>query len=169
MTKPFMIVLVGAPGSGKSTYSANYVAWCQTINQPVTVLSTDDIVMRMSAQKRDGVANYSEDFKNLIGAAQKEFDAGFAQALQAKTSIIIDRTNMTRKVRSRFVQEARKNGYNVTAMVFEVPEAALKYRLEKRAKEPGNKFISRAILESMLNSYERPSVDEGFTNVIDVT
>lgn len=169
-TKPFMILLVGAPASGKSTYAQNYVAWCKAINQPVVVLSTDDIVMRMSAENRaDGAADYAADFKELIGPAQKEFDLALETALMLKVAVIVDRTNMSKKSRARFVQAGLKNGYTVSAMVFDVPEYALMIRLANRAKEPGNKVIGAHIVSSMLANYERPTEEEGFSNVIDMT
>ena len=160
MTEPTAIMLVGLPGSGKSTYA----------NQPTlekfrgaTRISTDDFIEQYAASVGK---TYGEVFKEQIGPATTWMSLQLAEALAQKNDIVWDQTNLTVKSRKPKIEKLKKAGYEVIAIAFEPTEEELLARQEKRLKETG-KFIAPYIIASMRASYERPTTDEGFLLVLD--
>ena len=84
-----MILLIGIPGSGKSTFSATHFP------QEYARISRD--VLRTRAR----VAN------------------ALAEALRERRNIVIDNTNVTRIERERFISSAKAAGYRVAGYYFQ--------------------------------------------------
>lgn len=157
---PYLYVLVGPPGVGKSTWrEKRMVLWNHETRMyglcPLVTISQDDLVEEYA--KEHGLT-YSQAFKQ---ANLKEFDRTvrrrFQEAVAAGESIILDRTNMSRKSR-RFFLEAAKD-YKRVAVVFEHHPAVLDDRLDRRAKQTG-KVIPFSVMRQMLRSYQEPTVPE---------
>lgn len=148
-------VMVGLPGVGKSTYRK------KMITPGITVLSTDDIVEDMCF---NAGLNYDQGFKLFIEDATKVFNRRLSSALQNNESIMIDRTNLSRKSRARLLARVPKS-YKKYAYFFPTPEdAEWKRRLSAR---PG-KCIPQAVLDDMALSFEMPTIEEGFDAVFTV-
>ena len=158
--KPTLWILIGPPGVGKSFWTRKNAA-------NAVVASSDDIIMRMSAEARNGEANYAEDFSKFIGPAGKEYDALVRDTLAAGKDLVIDRTNMNAKSRRGPIAQAGDR-YTKIAVVFIVNDVEHKRRLAQREKEPGNKRIGAHIVASMQANYQRPTLDEGFDKIVEV-
>lgn len=155
---PSLVLLVGLPGSGKSTYRSKIV---DKLNNPV-IASSDDIIDDLC--EKAGIT-YSEGFHQFIKTANKIFRNDVEDAIKNGNDLIIDRTNMTEKSRKPFIEMAQKSGYNeIIAYVFVVPDSELRRRLNSRAEEIG-KNIPNDVLKRMTNSYTAPSKQEGFTKI----
>lgn len=159
-TRPICFMLVGVPGSGKSTWAANLLEDSQTV-----LLSTDAYIEQMA----NAVGKtYGEVFESTIKEAtswmKKQRDAAIANA----KNIVWDQTNLTIKSRRPKLDALREAGYDVIAVVFEIPDEELKARREAREKATG-KTIHPSILEQMGKDYQRPTRVEGFQKVIIVT
>lgn len=153
-----MIVLVGLPGSGKSTWIKENKH--RFLNKGY-ILSTDNMIEDFAASIDK---TYDDVFNDYIKEANKEFHKNrIPEAMKSGESIVVDRTNMNRKARKKFL-DAVPDDYFKMAIVFEVDNDVLKERLEKRSKEEG-KTIPSNVIESMRNSFELPSLDEGFDSV----
>lgn len=147
-------ILVGVPGSGKSTYLKAKVI------EVATVASSDNTIETVAEEYG---FTYSEAFKDLIGFATKVFERDLETAIDLNEDIAIDRTNLTPKVRKRFIDMFKKAGYTVTAVVFETPEAdEWKRRLDSRS----GKFIPQTVLDSMSVNFVYPNMYEGFDYVV---
>ena len=155
--QPELILLVGLPGSGKSTYIKNLLA---NSDKQYQVLSTDNYIERESSKVGK---TYSEGYADFIDAASKNINIEFRQAVNAKQNIIWDQTNLSAKKRKGILSQLKN--YKKTAIVFEVPNDELFARLEKRGQETG-KYISKKIIEDMQSRYEKPTYDEGFDQLI---
>lgn len=155
-TKPFLLVLVGLPGSGKSTFVNKLKE-----NFSLHVASTDDLIERDAAKAGK---TYSEYFKianqkNL----KREMDEGITTAVYAGKNIVNDQTNMGGKKRKALL-DSINDDYAKYAIVFDVDSAVLKERLEKRAAATG-KVIPDHVIHNMTSNYQAPSTREGFTDV----
>ena len=152
--EPFVMMLIGPTLSGKSTYIRN--------NYPNTeVISRDEIVMEVF-----GSRDYNLAFKEVD---QKEVDRVLAtrlkEANELKTSVIIDMTNMTVKRRMATLRNFDKD-FSRIAVVFPIlsDEEYTKRNIDRNAKE--NKWIPPFVIKSMIDSYQEPTLDEGYDRII---
>lgn len=154
--QPIAYILVGLPGSGKST-------WTNEINRDgkFALISSDDHLERIA---RDSGKSYSDVFNDHIKAAGALMNADFRKAVADNRSIIWDQTNMTSKKRKGILQQI-PNNYKKIAVVFQIDPVELERRLEKRGKETG-KIIPNHILSSMAKSFEMPTRAEGFNEIL---
>ncbi len=159
MTRPTAIMLVGLPGSGKSTWMAPYLL------RGYGIVSTDDYIEKMAQSMGK---TYGDIFKTTIGAATKWMDNQFNIYARAAQNIVWDQTNLSMKSRRKKLNQLTDAGYNVIAVAFEIPTNELTKRREHRERETGKK-ISESVLEEMGKSYQRPTRLEGFSKVYIVT
>ena len=159
--RPAVIVLVGLPASGKST--ARAVATEQGASVDSFQYSTDDIVERMAAEQ--GV-NYDDVWSDYIGEATAEADKMVTEAVKNEQGVIWDQTNMSikkrRKIINKFGNEYRKECICILPPFTAEQQLELERRLASR---PGKK-IPAFVMKSMLESFQLPSMNEGFNRVM---
>lgn len=147
--------LVGAPGVGKTTWRKK-----QEWIDDTFVASTDLIIEEIADQFG---LTYDEAFKDVIGFAEKVMWRDLKAAAKDGDMIYIDRTNMSRKSRERFIKMLKPYGYTFNAVVFPNPDdKEWRRRLNNR---PG-KTISNDIIQDMMSRFQMPVVDEGFETVV---
>jgi predicted kinase len=149
---PKVYVMVGVPGSGKSTWIKNQF-WANDC----VIVSTDDYVERFS--RRMG-KTYSEVFDTVMKRCVRLMMRRVEWARNQGKDIIWDQTSTTMASRRRkFVSLP---DYEHIAVVFKTPEwPELKRRLANR---PG-KHIPRKIIKSMIHNFDMPYEDEGYTEI----
>ena len=151
MTTVYM--LVGVPGSGKSTWIKN-----QDFDD-VIIASSDDYIDRVAEQSGK---TYNEIFSRAIGYAQKFVDGQVQSAINLDKMLVWDQTNTTKKGRKtklgRLPQEWRK-----VCVYFKTPEPdELQRRLDSRV----GKSIPKDVMRSMIDNLEEPALDEGWDEII---
>jgi len=148
------IMLVGLPGSGKSTWIKNFMS-DKNPSQWV-IASTDDILEKWGKEKG---LNYNQAFQQLnFKAVAAQMNQDIQDAVKNGKNIIFDQTNMNQKSRRSKLQMLPAT-YTREAVVFSIPDAELKARLYKREKETGKKIPSN-VIDSMARSYEAPTKAE---------
>lgn len=155
---PNLIILVGPPGSGKTYITNRILAYNDYV-----VISSDDIIQ--SYADDEGIT-YSEAFPKYISFAEEESFREYKQTLKLFQNIIVDRTNMTVKSRSKYLRLV-PTFYHKTAIVMDwknIPEDEYNSRLTKREEE--GKIVPRSVIQDMKNRYEPPTLEEGFDEVI---
>lgn len=150
---PKCTILVGVPGSGKSTWILN-----QEILDNRYVASTDAIIEQIAGGFN---MTYDECFKDLIKFAEKLMWKELAAFAADGERIYVDRTNLTAKSRKKFIDFLKSYGYEFDCVVFETPETD---EWARRLYRPG-KTIPDHVLESMADNIEIPTMDEGFTHI----
>ena len=152
--EPFVMILIGPTLSGKSTYIRNTYP-------NVEVISRDEIVMEVF-----GSRDYSLAFKEVD---QKEVDRVLAtrlkEANELKTSVIIDMTNMTVKRRMATLRNFDKD-FSRVAVVFPILSSDEYTRRNIDRKEKENKWIPPFVIKSMIDSYQEPTLEEGYDTTI---
>lgn len=150
-----LIMLVGIPTSGKSTYVEklkNIDYWKDAV-----VLSTDNYIEKQA--HRCGLT-YNQIFDDVIGNATRELELEFNIAKDRGKNIIWDQTNLTSKTRKKKLSKV-PSVYRRSAVYFEIPlEEAL-----KRNETREGKFIPKSILHRMWHQFEKPTLEEGFDYV----
>ena len=148
-------ILVGAPGEGKSTWIKN-----QSLKDDTYIASTDRIIEEIA---REYGMTYDEGFKELIGFAETVMWRHIDRAALFGHDIVIDRTNMSRKGRSKFINHLKNKGYTFDVFVFDIPEDSSEWN-RRLASRPG-KTIPKTVVQSMLSNFQFPKHDEGFREI----
>ena len=154
LKEPFVIILIGPPLSGKTT-------WIRE-NFPTTeVISRDETVMEVY-----GSRNYTEAFNNVD---QKEVDRvltqKFLDANAAKKNVIVDMTHMASKRRKQNLNYFSNDYYKLGVIFPILSDDEYERRNQKRIEEE-NKDLPMRIVKSMISSYQPITTDEGFNKVI---
>lgn len=158
--RPECYVLVGVPGSGKSTWTKKLRA---TSSREYVVVSSDDVLERLAAP--EGLT-YAQAFAKYMGFADQQAQEAFEAAIAAKQNIVYDRTNLTVKRRKDILRQLT-NEYIKVAVVFNTTDAEVTRRLATREQETG-KHIPPGVMKDMYAKWQAPSKAEGFDRIIKV-
>ncbi len=121
--RPTAFVLVGLPGSGKSTWARNHP-------QKPPIASTDSFIEDFA---RKNNISYAEAFKKHYKQATKLLKNKVKELTEQKTNFIWDQTNLTRKERDKIYGILHKT-HDVVFICFLVPLNICLERHEKRQK-----------------------------------
>ena len=147
-----IIVLIGPPCSGKSTWVDNNI-------KDYIRISRDMLVESMFVDR----GTYSEIFRSLTEDEQKSIDVQLMKeyklALAAGENIVIDMTNMSKKSRAKFLNGYKElKNYNKHAKVFFVSEDEFSRRNEMRSFS--GKSIPHHLYFDMVKRFVFPLKDE---------
>jgi len=144
--------LVGVPASGKSTWIKDQI-WALGL----TVVSTDAFVEDYA---RSQGKTYSEVFKDYMPTAVNLMAEQVVRARELGHDIIWDQTSTT--IASRARKFNMLPDYEHIAVVFRTPEKA---ELERRLAGRPGKVIPQYVIEQMIDGWEEPMLDEGFSQI----
>lgn len=147
MTHPKLIVLIGLPGSGKSTWAAA---------QHATILSSDAMRLLLSGDENNQLI-HARVFSTLRYLLKQRLELG-------ATPTILDATNLRRKDRKPWLQLAARHHATVEAVFFDVPLATALARNASRAR-----IVPPAAIERLAARLQPPSRDEGFARITSIS
>jgi putative nucleotidyltransferase with HDIG domain len=116
-----LMLLIGAPGSGKSTIREKLLSQYPGIK----VISMDD-----HRKELTGDANNQSKNNEVFAWQQRTLN----DAMENRENVIVDATNPTRKLRKILWEMGRRNGALCSAIYFDIPLATLHERNKAREK-----------------------------------
>jgi len=143
-SKPKVIVLVGLPGSGKSTYAEQ--------QHGNSALSSDEI-RRLLCDDPTNQSIHRQTFSMLRRLLKARLELN-------RPVTYIDATNLTPKERAPYIKLARGHGAVAEAIFFDVPVAECQRRNRLR-----HRIVPDDVIETMSRKLRPPTVKEGFSRV----
>lgn len=153
-----LICLVGLPGSGKSTWINNFL---KNKTEEYVIISSDNILEKIA--QACGLT-YSDVYNDHINNATSRMNVDAADAISNRQNIIWDQTNLTQGKRKSILNRFPKTYYK-RAIVFSVEDEELHKRLNTREKATGKKIPSH-VIKNMRESYQEPTKEEGFDEIL---
>ena len=142
MNRPSLILLVGIPGSGKTTYAKNYIEQ----NTNTIHLSSDTIRAELYGNESTQ-GNPAEVFSLMQKRA--------IEALNNGSDVLYDATNITRKDRSGIIGVCPKFAKIECHIIW----ASLETCIERDAKR--DRTVGNEVIDRMLKRFHAPYYDEG--------
>jgi len=163
--EPWMIMMIGLPGSGKSTLISNLQAALGLQGLPAVEVASTDALIELEAV-RMGIT-YSEAWDKVnMKTINNQFKDKIKSLISSKSCFILDQTNMSRKSR-----ESKISGvspvYHKICLSVTVDDKILAERLATRAANTG-KVIPPFVMKNMASSFVPPSKSEGWNLIVDV-
>ena len=143
-----LIMMVGVPGSGKSTWVKN--------NMPDNsmVISRDAIRFSMLKEGEDYFAHEDEVFEIFIDHIAKGLKAGFI--------VFADATHLNKKARAKVLNKVHKFADEIEAVVLDTD---LETAFERNDQREGRAWVKHGIIRRMWFSMEMPTKEEGFNKI----
>ena len=139
-----LVITVGLPGSGKSTYLKR---------RGFNAISSDEI-RRLIADDPEDQSIHALVFATIRYLIRQRIAAGRAVTY-------VDATHLTRWERRPYVRLARKYGCKLEAIFFDVPVEICIRRNKRRAR-----VVPEEVIRRMAGLMEAPAVGEGFSRII---
>ena len=144
---PLILVLVGLPASGKST-------WARENEVPAI---SSDAMRELLADDVTNQAIHRDVFKHVRAVLRTRLAIG-----RPKTAV--DATNLTFKERRPYIEIARRAGARIEAVYFDIPIEECLKRNRGRAR-----VVPDEAIRAMAGKMQLPSIVEGFDAVHIVT
>lgn len=146
MTDRRLIVLVGHPGSGKTT-------WARAHPHEYVHVSQDDLIDAITP------GGFDHLYRPVYHAAE---EAVALAALRAGHAVIVDRTNRTRAHRERWLRMAREESCPAIAVVM---TTSMEICRARNAWRNGPRRLTDERMERMLAAFEPVRPEEGFFSI----
>lgn len=146
MNRPTLILLVGPPGSGKTTYAEKYLAE----HSNTVYLSSDKIRKELWGDEGTQGDN-NEVFYRMQTRAINSLNFG--------SDVIYDATNMTRKDRASIITVCPKFARIETHIIWAPIEACIERDAARK------RTVGKDVIDRMLKRFQAPYYDEGIDEI----
>ena len=151
-----LILMIGLPGSGKSTYVKNKYDYSRIFYKNTTILSSDEIRKQLYGDENDQTHN-EEVFQYIKDTSVKKLEKG--------QRVIIDATNLTRKARQSITDyvDQKLSFYEYGFIKFIVVATPYYQCLENNRKR--SRQVPENVIKRMYKQFEFPTYTEIVHNI----
>ena len=146
MNRPTLILLVGIPGSGKTTYAEEY------INERTNTIHISSDRIRAELWGNEAIQGNNNEVFSLMQSRAIE-------ALNNGQSVVYDATNITRKDRSYIISLCPKFAKIECHIVW----APIETCIERDAAR--ERTVGKEVIDRMLKRFQAPFFDEGLDEI----
>jgi tRNA uridine 5-carbamoylmethylation protein Kti12 len=159
MQKQNIYICCGLPGSGKSTWSKQFV-----LNNVNTVIVNRDAFRSMF----NGKYIYNVSLEPLVKDAAKQT---FISCLNKYCNVVIDETNFLNRLRKDWLNiienhDMGRDNFNVIAVVFSEMTNNVKNRMNDSRGICHDEW--KSVITGMKNNFERVHIEEGFDSIVHI-
>lgn len=147
MNRPTLILLVGVPGSGKSTYAENYIS-----DYPKTPV-------RLSSDKIRAELYGNESIQGDPGEVFSIMQKRAVGALNEGHDVLYDATNVTRKDRASIIGICPKFVKIEAHIIWAPIEECIKRDAAR------DRTVGKVVIDKMLKRFQAPYYDEGIDEI----
>lgn len=177
MKRQEVVIMVGVPGSGKTTYARTKLSGHAHISLDINnkTLKHGDRTALLERYRQEGPLNlgrqphgmppnpaggkYRSSLSEEQGSLSRKREyVQMADALGAGKDVVIDDTNLTSTIRWPYILMARQYGAAVTAVYFTNVALAL----ERNRARTGRARVPDHVLHKQYGALEMPRKEEGF-------
>lgn len=155
-----LYLMVGAPGSGKSTWAEDH------INKDTMWISRD--VIRFTMLDDAQLQNLSqEEYFSQEKAVYREFIKQIGWCLQVGYNVFADATHLTEKSRNRLLKLLKQSyGEDIYSEVNAIClHTSFDSCVERNNQRLGRKKVPIEHIRNMYNSLHYPTLEEGYANI----
>lgn len=153
--KPVFVMLVGCPGSGKTSYARELLEYLGSdFEDSIELISTDDIRSELTGDSNNQTEN------------RRVFDAVYSligHALKRNKSVIYDATNTISKHRNNILGIVNKYNVAKVCVIMDTPLIECLMNNNKRDRKIPSSTIEKMYISSIANP---PTTKEGFDVII---
>ena len=152
---PLLVILVGLPGSGKSTTAKRLASAIRSQRRGCEIVGTD-VYLEAEAGRRG--LSYAAMFAQGYEVAEDLMWKQAREAAYRRTSVIWDQTNLTANARNRRLRLFPEEYLRIAAVMTTAWQEAWKRNL---ARGPG-RAVPEDAFDRMRADFRPPSREEGF-------
>jgi predicted kinase len=133
---PVAWMLIGHQYSGKSTWIKNVIAtdYSNNAKKFLPKIYNLDEYVKIVCDARG--TNYNDSWDRNVNEANKLLKGDYTKWINEKCDLIIDRTNITKKTRMKFLKRLKQAGYEINAVIFPVlSDEEIKKRMDVRVDQ----------------------------------
>lgn len=152
---PLLVMLVGLPGSGKSTAAGRLASTIRSQGRPCEIIGTDAYLEAESVRR--GLP-YVTIFAEQFGIADAVMWRRAKEAIRRRISVIWDQTNLTVSARRRRLRLFPRDYLRIVAVMPTADDKAWERNL---ARGP-NRTVPEDAFNRMRAEFRRPNEEEDF-------
>ena len=146
-----LFIMIGAPGSGKTT-------WCKNnVPKNAVYISRDEI--------RFNIIKDEDSYFSKEKIVYDIFINKINEALESGLDVYADQTSLNAGSRKKLINALNKKPDEIIGIYFTTP---LDIVLQRNAQRTGRALVPEDVVINMFNSLTRPTLDEGFTEILEV-
>lgn len=155
-----LIIMVGAPGSGKSTYIRNHMSLIAGIAGTTTYVSRDEIRFSLLKDNEPYFSKEKETWKIFLEKIK--------MALHSYDNVFVDATHLSVASRTKLInglknKEVDFSNIFVYALVMDV---CLAKCLEQNENRAGRAYVPQDAIKNMFAEFQNPTFEEEYLDSI---